>query len=384
MLIAGSYDEAERDLAQGIPIQSSADSSLPDQYRSLLQRIFALPSLPDTLVNYYATLGGAYRYRYVELHAGGPSTACYAKYLTHLEAGRPVQAYGAFLVADFLRLRYMAREKARLLQNVTQTRAFIETKAYSEAEALIGLFRNEPQSTTFRQLERDLEKRYALLQEDINNGRRAERYELSRVEFDQSYVATLGFGLNPFFSIPNNNLKYHLLSQSVRIPFPIQEGKAVSQALIYFGGEAGMFVFPTLALGIHFYSGSLSTAGAILDGNNNERPYGVRTQYQSAGGWFRFYFDRLTGGRPYLGLKISFHRNEIQSESDQSDPNALHFDNHTQSGLSLSPAFGLDYVPSSSVPLVVSMEGSGQYSTGRTDVISAMSFHISFRAGVLF
>ncbi|MEX2115376.1 MAG: hypothetical protein WEB37_00695 [Bacteroidota bacterium] len=381
LLISGSYEAAEREFAERDSLSSLPDSG---QYRTLFQRIIAVQSLPDTLIQYYAKLGKTYPNRYLELHAGAPAAACYAGYLEHVEADRPSQAYAAFLVADFLRLRYMALEKDRLFQNIARTRAFVNEKALDRAETLIVLFKSEPPSTTFRQYERDLSNQYLFLQEEIDRGKRIEGYELSRVEFERTGFASFGTGLEPFLAIPNSDLDFFLYSQSTRVPFSVQEGEAISQGLMYVGGEAGLFVLPTLAVGIPYYSGSVSSTNIFRAQNQFDYKYRLRVEYVSAGVWARYYFDRLTGGRPFVGVTVSSNRKNVKSESSLTDPNAIHFDEHDQGGLNLSATFGMDYVPSSSVPIIVSLEGRGNFATGKTNVFSASSFHVGLRAGVLF
>lgn len=381
LLISGSYEAAEREFTEG-----AVFSSLPDSvhYKTLFQRIIAVQSLPDTLIQYYAELGKTYPNRYLELHAGAPAAACYAGYLEHVEAGRPAQAYAAFLVADFLRLRYMALEKDRLFQNIARARAFANEKAFDRAEMLIALFKSEPPSTTFRQYERDLSNQYSFLQEEVDRGKRIEGYELSRVEFDRTGFVSFGIGLEPFLAIPNSDLDFFLYSQSTRVPFSVQDGEAISQGLMYVGGEAGMFVLPTLAVGILYYSGSVSSTNIFRDQNQFDYKYRLRVEYVSAGVWGRYYFDRLTGGRPYVGITVSSNRKNVKSESSLTDPGAVHFDEHDQGGVNLSAAFGMDYVPSSSLPIVLSLEARGNFATGKTDVFSSSSLHVGLRAGVLF
>lgn len=384
LLIAGLYEEAEQEFIRGSFLSSETDTSLPGQYRTLFQRIIAVQSLPDTLVQYYANLGKTYPNRYLVLHAGKSAAACYSYYLEQLEAGRPVQAYTTFLAADFLRLRHMALEKERLFHNVASAQVFVQQKNFPQAEALIAIFKSEPPSTTFRLYERDLANHYSLLQEEIDKGKRLEAYELSRVHFERTGFASFGIGLDPFVSIPNSNLTYFLYSQSSRIPFAVDEGEAISQALVYVGGEAGIFVLPSLAVGILYYSGSVTSTNVFRDQNQFDYTYRLRLEYRTAGAWARYYFDRLTGGRPYVGVTVSSNRKNVKSESSLTDPSAVHFDEHDQGGFNVAAAFGLDYVPSGSLPVIISLEGRGNFATGKTNVFPPISFQAGIRAGVLF
>ena len=334
--------ESYREALDSLDAMPDVDATTDAAHRTLLMKIVGAEILPDSIIERFSASGVTYEQRFLGLHAGPLAAGIYAEYRSLLSEGRQTKAYQRYLVGDFFRTRHVVNEKMRLRNNLNRTRMLVRSLDFTGASEMVAVFEREEETAAFLQLKKELTDEYEKLIYEVNQGLRIHRYETNRQDLDKTFFVSVGTGMDPLFSLPFDKV---LFIGGPTSYFILQgEGALITHPVIGWNLEAGMFAHPSLMAGLQYDLAVASDENTFLDANRVVRRFKSRVEYRKIGVWLRYYLDRRTGYRSFLGLMIGSGQKKLSPISIPDDPASLTLVEVIQSGLSLSPSAGVEYL----------------------------------------